>query len=61
MFEDEDVSELTTNVIDKSMYAMSHENSDHILLFDSIVHNGEMYNAMTKGDQRFIESRGKPQ
>ena len=60
-FEDGDFTELTANAISESMYAMCDENGDHILLFDAIVDHGKNDNAMTRAEQKFIESRGKQQ
>ena len=47
-FEDGDVTELTTNAIAESMYAMCDENGDHILLFDTIVDHRNNYNSITR-------------
>ena len=60
-FEDGDVTELTANAISESMYAMCDENSDHILLFYALVHHNKNYNAMTRAEQKFVDSRGKQQ
>ena len=60
-FDNEDVSELTANVIAESMYAMCDENGDHILLFDSIIDHRKHDNAMTRIDQKFVDSKGKQQ
>ena len=60
-FEDGDVIELTENAIAESMYAMCDENGDHILLFDAIVDHRNNYNAMTRAEQKFVDSRGKQQ
>ena len=59
--EDGDVTELTTNVIDESMYAMCDENGDHILLFDAIVDHEKNDKDMTRAEQKFVDSRGKQQ
>ena len=58
-FEDGDVTEVTANTIDESMYAMCDENGDHILLFDAIVDHKKNDNAMTKSEQKFVYSKGK--
>ena len=58
-FEDGDVTKLTANAISESMYAMCNENGDHILLFDAIVDNRKNENAMTREEQKFVDSRGK--
>ena len=60
-FEDGDVTELTANAIAESMYAMCNENGDHILLFDAIFDHRENYNAMTRAEQKFADSKGKQQ
>ena len=60
-FEDGDVTELTANAIAESMYAMCDGNGDHILLFDSIVDHRKNDNAMTRVEQKFVESKGKQQ
>ena len=43
------------------MYAMCNENSDHILLFDAIVDHKKNNKAMTRTEQKFVDSRGKQQ
>ena len=58
-FEDGDVTELTANAIAESMYTMCDENGDHILLFDAIVDHKKNYKAMTRTEQKFVDSRGK--
>ena len=60
-FEDGDVTELTANGIDESMYAMCDENGDHILLFDAIVEHHKNDKGMTRAEQKFVDSRGKQQ
>ena len=60
-FDDVGVSELTANMIAESMYAMCDENGDHILLFDLIIDHRKHDNAMTRTDQKFVDSRGKQQ
>ena len=60
-FEDVDVTELTANAIDESIYAMCDENGDHILLFNAIVDHRKNYNAMTRVEQKFVDSKGKQQ
>ena len=60
-FEDGDFTELTANAIAESMYAMCDENGDHILLFDAIVDHRKNYNATTRAEQKFVDSRGKQQ
>ena len=60
-FEDGDVTELTANAIAESMYAMCNENGDHILLFDAIVDHKNNENAMTRAEQKFVDSGGKQQ
>ena len=60
-FEDGDVTELTVNAIAESMYAICDENGDHILLFDAIVDHRKNDNAMTRSEQKFVESKGKQQ
>jgi len=60
-FDDGGVSELTANVIAESMYAMCDENGDYILLFDLIIDHRKHDTAMTKIDQKFVDSRGKQQ
>ena len=60
-FEDGDVTELTTNTIAESMYAMCDENGDHILLFDAKVDHKKNDKAMTRTEQKFVEYRGKQQ
>ena len=57
-FEDGDVTELTANTIAESMYAMCNENGDHILLFDAIFDHRNNGNAMTRSEQKFVESKG---
>ena len=56
-----DVTELTANAIAGSMYAMCDENGDHILIFDAIVDHRKNDNAMTRTEQKFVDSRGKQQ
>ena len=58
-FEDEDVTELTANAIAESMYAMCDKNSDHILLFDDKVDHKNNDKAMTRKEQKFVDSIGK--
>ena len=58
-FEDGDVTELTSNSISESMYAMCDENCDHILLFDAIVDHKKNDKVMTRKEQKFVDSRGK--
>ena len=58
-FEDGDVTELTKNTIAELMYAMCDENGDHILLFDVIVDHKKNDKAMTRTEQKFVNSRGK--
>ena len=58
-FEDGDVTELTANTIAELMYAMCDENGDHILLFDAIVDHKENDKAITRIEQKFVDSRGK--
>ena len=60
-FEDGDVTALTANAISESIYAMCNENGDHILLFDAIVDHIKNYNAMTREEQKFVDSKGKQQ
>ena len=60
-FEDGDVTELTANAIAESMYAMCDENGNHILLFDAIVDHKKNDKAMTRTEQKFVDSRGKQQ
>ena len=60
-FEDGDVTELTANAIAESMYAMCDKNGDHILLFDAIIYHKKNEKAMTRTEQKFVESRGKRQ
>ena len=60
-FDDGDVTELTANEISELMYAMCDENGDHILLFDAIVDHRKNYNAMTREEHTFVDSRGKKQ
>ena len=60
-FEDGDVIKLSANAIAESMYAMCDENGDHILLFDAIVDHKKNDNAMTRTEQKFVDSRGKQQ
>ena len=60
-FEDGDVTKMTVNAIDEPMYAMCDENGDHILLFDAIVDHRKNDNAMTRAEQKFVDSRGKQQ
>ena len=60
-FMDEDVTELTANVIAESMYAMCDENGDHILLFDAIVDHKKNNKDMSRAEQKFVDSRGKQQ
>ena len=60
-FEDGDVTELTTNVIAESMYAMCDANGNHILLFDAIVDHKKNDKAMNRTEQKFVDSRGKQQ
>ena len=60
-FEDGDVTELTANAIAESMYAMCDENGDHILLFDAIVDHKKNDKAMTRTEQKLVDSRGKRQ
>ena len=60
-FEDGDVNELTANAIAESMYAMCDENGYHILLFDAIVDHRKNDNAMTRAEQKFVDSKGKQQ
>ena len=43
------------------MYARCDENGDHILLFDAIVDHKKNYKAMTRTEQKFVDSRGKLQ
>ena len=60
-FEDGDVTEQTANAIAESMYAMCDKNGDHILLFDAIVDHKKNDKAMTRTEQKFVDSRGKQQ
>ena len=60
-FEDGDVTELAANDISESMYAMCDENSDHILLFDAIVDHRNNDYAMTRSEQKFVDSKLKKQ
>ena len=60
-FEDGDVTELTANAIAESMYAMCDENGDHILLVDANFDHRKNDNAMTRAEQKFVDSRGKQQ
>ena len=60
-FEDGDVTELTTNAIAESMYAMCDKNGNHILLFDSIVEHKKNDKAMTRTEHKFVVCRGKKQ
>ena len=60
-FEDRDVTELTANPFAESMYAMCDENGDHILLFDAIVDHKNNDKAMTRVEQKFVDSIGKQQ
>ena len=60
-FEDGDVTELTANAIAESMYAMCDENGDHILLIDAIVDHRNNDNAMTRAENKFVDSKGKQQ
>ena len=60
-FEDGDVNKLTANAIAESMYAMCDKNGDHILLFDAIVDDKKNNKAMTRTEQKFVDSRGKRQ
>ena len=57
-FEDVDVTELTTNAIAESMYAMCDKNGDHILLFDAIVDHKKKNKAMTRAEQIFLTPEG---
>ena len=43
------------------MYAMCDENGNHILLFDAIVDHKKSNRAMTRTEQKFVDSRGKQQ
>ena len=43
------------------MYAMCDENGNHILLFDAIVDHKKNDKAMTRKEQKFVDSRGKQQ
>ena len=60
-FEDGDVTKLTTNAIAESMYAMCDKNGNHILLFDAIVYHKKNDKAMTRKEQKFVDSIGKRQ
>ena len=60
-FEDGYVTKLTANAIAESMYAMCDENGDHILLFDAIVDHKKNNKAMTRAEQKFVDSRGNQQ
>ena len=60
-FEDGGVAKLAANAIAESIYAMCDENSDHILLFDAIVDHKKNDKAMTRMEQKFVDSRGKQQ
>ena len=60
-FQDGDDTELTANAIAESMYAMCDENGDHILLFDAIVYQKKNDNAMTRAEQKFVDSIVKQQ
>ena len=60
-FEDGDATEMTANAIAESMYAMCDENGNHILLFDAIVEHKKNDNAMTRIEQKFVDSKGKQQ
>ena len=60
-FEDGDVTKLTANAISELMYAMCGENGDHIVLFDAIVDHNKNENAMTRSEQKFVDSIGKQQ
>ena len=41
------------------MYAMCDKNGNHILLFDAIVDHKKNDKAMTRTEQKFVDSRGK--
>ena len=60
-FDDGDVTKLTANAIAESMYAMCDKNGDHILLFDAIVDHKKNGKAMTRREQKFVDSSGKRQ
>ena len=60
-FEDGDVTELTANAIAESMYTMCDKNGDHILLFDAIIDHKKNDKAMTRTEQKFVDSREKRQ
>ena len=52
---------MTTNVIAELMYAICDENGDHVFLCDSIVDHRKKENAMTRTEQKFVDTRGKQQ
>ena len=60
-FDDGDVTELTANVIAENMYAQCDNDGHQILLLDSIIDYERQDNAMSISDQKFVDSRGKPQ
>ena len=57
-FEDGEETELTTNIIVESIYAMCDPEVERVLLFDFIVGFKRDKNAMTLTDQKFFDSRG---
>ena len=60
-FEDGDVTKMTANLIAESMYAMCDENGNNILLFDAIVDHKKSDKAMTRTEQKCVDSIGKQQ
>ena len=52
---------MTANVIAQSMYEMCDEEGNRTLLFDAIIDHRRCLTALTKADQKFVDSRGKAQ
>ena len=60
-WEDRHLSATTVNVIAESMYDMYNEDSNRILLFDTIVAHRRCLTANTHADQKFTDQHGKTQ
>ena len=57
-FDSDEVTELTANVIDQSIYFMCDKDGYQVLLFDAIVDHKRDETVMTKADQTFVGANG---
>ena len=60
-FENGEVTELTENIIDESIYYMCDLEGEHVILLYCIVDFNHDRSAMAISEQNFVESRGKAQ